>query len=114
MYGGQCVEQGSVDDIFFTGHRCPARGDCSRRCREWIGPARPDSLPIPGSPPSLINIPKGCVFNPKMQIQDRVPNNLCAAERPDLIGDPTGHFVRCHIPEAQRRTIFANEIRPLL
>ncbi len=113
MYGGQCVEQGSVDDIFYRPEMPYAWGllgsmprmDRTRQAR---------LLPIPGSPPSLIQVPKGCVFNPRCRFADRVEGNRCHTEHPDLLPTAPGHNVRCHIPPEQRRTIFQSEIAPAL
>jgi peptide/nickel transport system ATP-binding protein len=113
MYGGQCVEQGSVDDVFYRPEMPYAWGllgsmprmDRTRQSR---------LLPIPGSPPSLIRVPKGCVFNPRCRFTDRVPNNKCFVEHPDLLETAPEHRVRCHIPFEQRRNIFTNEIAPAL
>ena len=60
--------------------------------------------PIPGSPPSLINVPKGCVFNPRCPFPDRVPGDACFTEHPDLLADAHAerHEVRCHIPPEER------------
>ena len=57
MYGGQCVEQGSVDDIFYRAQMPYAWGLLASMPRmDRTRQAR--LLPIPGSPPSLINIPR--------------------------------------------------------
>jgi peptide/nickel transport system ATP-binding protein len=113
MYGGQCVEQGSVDDIFYRPEMPYAWGllgsmprmDRTRQAR---------LLPIPGTPPSLIQVPKGCVFNPRCRFTDRVTGNKCYTEHPDLLETAAGHNVRCHIPFEQRRHIFQSEIAPAL
>ena len=70
--------------------------------------------PIPGNPPSLINLPSGCVFNPRCTYQGRVAGHLCTTSAPDLLEDTPGHRVRCHIEPAARRAIWADEIRPRL
>jgi peptide/nickel transport system ATP-binding protein len=70
--------------------------------------------PIPGTPPSLIQVPRGCVFNPRCRFRDRV-GEACTTVHPDLeeIGT-TGHRARCHIEEHQRSEIFSTEIAPTL
>jgi peptide/nickel transport system ATP-binding protein len=113
MYGGQCVEQGAVNDIFYRPEMPYAWGllgsmprmDRDRQSR---------LLPIPGSPPSLIRVPKGCVFNPRCRFTDRVEGKRCFTEHPDLLETTPGHNVRCHIPPEERRSIFINEILPAL
>jgi peptide/nickel transport system ATP-binding protein len=113
MYGGQCVEKGVVDDIFYRPEMPYAWGLLSSMPR--MDRTRQERLvPIPGTPPSLIRLPTGCVFNPRCRFADRVPDRLCFTERPDLIQAAAGHEVRCHIEPTVRRQIFTNEIAPAL
>jgi peptide/nickel transport system ATP-binding protein len=113
MYGGQCVEKGTVDDLFYRPEmpyawgllRSMPRMDRDRQAR---------LTPIPGQPPSLINVSPGCVFNSRCPFVDRVPGNRCVTERPDLLATPGGHEVRCHIPHAERQQILLTEIQPTL
>ena len=114
MYGGQCVEKGLVDDLFYAPEmpytwgllRSMPRMDRDRQTR---------LTPIPGSPPSLINVPSGCVFNTRCPFTDRVDGDKCRTVHPDLQqGATPGHEVRCHIPTAQRQEIWLTEISPNL
>ena len=114
MYGGQCVEKGPVDDLFYAPEmpytwgllRSMPRMDRDRQSR---------LMPIPGSPPSLINVPTGCVFNTRCPFTDRVEGNRCSSEHPNLLQSSTAaHEVRCHIPGPERREIWRNEILPTL
>jgi peptide/nickel transport system ATP-binding protein len=111
MYGGRCVEQGSVTDVFYRAempYTWGLLGSMPRLDRERKG--RLD--PIPGNPPSLINLPNGCVFNPRCSYKHLV-GAPCTQQRPDL--EPVGdHLVRCHIPHEQRRTIWEEQVRPAL
>jgi len=113
MYGGQCVEQGSVKDIFYNPQMpytwgllgSMPRMDRTRQAR---------LTPIPGTPPSLIQVPRGCVFNPRCRFRDRV-GEACTTVHPELEEiDSTGHRARCHIEKHERSQIFANEIAPTL
>jgi peptide/nickel transport system ATP-binding protein len=113
MYGGQCVEKGLVDDLFYAPEmpytwgllRSMPRMDRDRQSR---------LLPIPGQPPSLINIPKGCVFNTRCPFSDRVEGGQCFTKHPDLLDTAPNHEVRCHIPSEERREILRTEILPTL
>jgi len=71
--------------------------------------------PIPGSPPSLIQVPRGCVFHPRCGFRDRVADEACTRVHPDLedVG-AVGHRARCHIDEYKRSQIFSTEIAPNL
>ncbi|MGI8762325.1 MAG: ABC transporter ATP-binding protein [Jatrophihabitantaceae bacterium] len=113
MYGGQCVEKGGVGDIFYQPQMpytwgllgSMPRMDRTRQAR---------LTPIAGSPPSLIQVPKGCVFNPRCAYTDRVPERRCFTVHPDLTDTGPGHQARCHIPDAERRHTFTAEILPTL
>jgi peptide/nickel transport system ATP-binding protein len=113
MYGGQCVETGSVDDIFYKPempYTWGLLGSMPRMDRE----RRERLTPIAGQPPSLIRVPKGCVFNPRCAYSPRVEGDRCFTEHPELLETAPGHGVRCHLHPEDRRKIFAEEISPKL
>jgi peptide/nickel transport system ATP-binding protein len=113
MYGGQCVEKGPVDELFAAPEMPYTWGLLGSMPR--MDRAREARLtPIPGSPPSLINVPTGCVFNPRCRFSDRVPGRACFTQHPELAPSSPAHDVRCHIPHQQRLEILATEIRPTL
>jgi peptide/nickel transport system ATP-binding protein len=113
MYGGQCVEHGSVHDIFYEPHMPYTWGLLGSMPR--MDRTRQERLrPIPGQPPSLIRVPSGCVFHPRCQYKDNVPGNRCVTEHPELLPvDSAGdHTARCHIDPDKRRKIFTDVIAP--
>ena len=112
MYGGQCVEKGSVEDIFYRADMPYTWGLLSSMPR--MDRQRQERLrPIAGTPPSLIRVPKGCVFNPRCTFQNRVDNpQRCGTEHPDLLPRPDGHASRCHIRPDVRERIWNDEIVP--
>jgi len=113
MYGGQCVEKGVVDQLFYEPEMPYTWGLLGSMPR--LDRTRQARLtPIAGQPPSLIQVPRGCVFNPRCRFVDRVSGNRCTTEHPELLETTKDHEVRCHIPPAERRQIFANEILPSL
>jgi peptide/nickel transport system ATP-binding protein len=113
MYGGQCVEKGTVDQLFYEPEMPYTWGLVSSMPR--LDRTRQARLtPIGGQPPSLIHVPRGCVFNPRCRFVERVPGNRCTTEHPELVETTKAHEVRCHIPPVERRQIFANEILPSL
>jgi peptide/nickel transport system ATP-binding protein len=113
MYGGRCVEQGGVREIFYE-PQMPYTWGLLRSMPRMDRVRQTRLTPIPGTPPSLIQLPTGCVFHPRCPFQDRVEGDRCVSERPELLAASKGHLVRCHIPAADRRSIFENEIRPSL
>ena len=113
MYGGQCVEKGPVDELFDQPEMPYTWGLLGSMPRmDRVRETR--LVPIPGSPPSLINVPSGCVFNPRCPHTARVPGRRCFTEHPDLLPSTPSHEVRCHIPHQQRVEILDTEIRPNL
>jgi peptide/nickel transport system ATP-binding protein len=116
MYGGQCVETGAVDDIFYNPEMPYAWGLLTSMPR--LDRTRQERLqPIPGQPPSLIQVPKGCVFNPRCTFTSLVGGDRCRTERPELLptrGGSGGHAVRCHIDADERRRVWVEQIQPIL
>jgi len=116
MYGGQCVEAGTVNDLFYEPEMPYAWGLLTSMPR--LDRTRQDRLqPIPGQPPSLIQVPSGCVFNPRCQYRNHVDGDRCRTEHPELLitsGGSAGHSVRCHIQPDERRRLWADEIQPTL
>ncbi|MDA0636356.1 ABC transporter ATP-binding protein [Nonomuraea sp. MCN248] len=112
MYAGKCVEYGTADDIFYRPehpYTWGLLGSMPRLDREPTDRL----LPIKGSPPSLINVPQGCAFHPRCPYSERTEGRA-SAEVPDLAPTERGHLVRCHLPRAERRELWENEIKPVL
>ena len=91
MYAGKAVETGTADEIFYHS-RMPYTlgllGSLPRLDVARQGPLRP----IPGSPPSLLNLPPGCPFLPRCPLAyDR-----CAQEEPALEVAGDSQRAACH------------------
>ena len=72
MYGGKPVEHGRCADVFYRSEDPYTWGLLTSMPR--MDQARQERLvPIPGTPPSLINLPTGCAFHPRCRFQDRGP-----------------------------------------
>jgi peptide/nickel transport system ATP-binding protein len=109
MYGGRVVERGSVQDIYYRPEMPYTWGLLGSVPRMDVD--RGERLqPIPGQPPSLIRLPKGCVFRPRCPYHELVPGNRCDTDRPDLEPITPEHAVRCHLEPAQRREIAAERL----
>lgn len=66
MYGGRIIEKGSVDDIFYTPQHPYTEG--LLRSMPRLTDADDHILHIiPGHPPNLQDLPKGCAFAPRCQ-----------------------------------------------
>ncbi|WP_433008304.1 ABC transporter ATP-binding protein [Kribbella sp. CA-294648] len=114
MYGGRVVESGPVRDIFYRPempYTWGLLGSIPRVNRG--GDHRLKS--IRGTPPSLINLPAGCPFQPRCDYQQYVEGHSCKGEVPELLQIGTsGHRVRCHIETEQRKKLFIEQIKPNL
>jgi peptide/nickel transport system ATP-binding protein len=112
MYAGRSVEYGTAAQLFNEPEHPYAWGLLGSMPR-FDKPPTARLLPIKGVPPSLINVPAGCPFNPRCDFQERV-GSPCLHDRPELLDNGAGHRVACHIPSAERRNIWAQEITPRL
>jgi peptide/nickel transport system ATP-binding protein len=112
MYAGRGAEYGTADQLFNTPEHPYAWGLLGSMPR-FDKPPTERLLPIKGTPPSMIQVPSGCPFNPRCDYQERV-GSPCLHDRPELLDNGSGHRVACHIPSAERRNIWAQEITPRL
>jgi len=110
MYAGRAAEYGSAEKLFNAPEHPYTWGLLGSMPRFDKAPTD-RLLPIKGTPPSLIRVPKGCAFNPRCDFQPRV-GSACLVERPDLVDNSHAHFVACHIPSAERQEIWTQEISP--
>ncbi len=112
MYAGRAAEYGTAEDIFDRPQHPYTWGLLGSMPR--IDRERSDRLlPIKGTPPSLINVPKGCPFNPRCAYAE-LTDGAATTERPDLLDIGNGHKVACHLPTAKREQIWTDEIEPKL
>jgi peptide/nickel transport system ATP-binding protein len=112
MYAGKCVEYGSSQAVFRAPEHPYTWGLLSSVPR--VDRERLERLvPIKGSPPSLINVPRGCAFHPRCPYEPRT-EGLGSTVVPDLEPTSGGHLVRCHLDPEERRRIFTEEVAPRL
>jgi peptide/nickel transport system ATP-binding protein len=101
MYAGRAAEIGRAEDVFgWPGHPYTwgLLGSMPRLDLE-----RADRLrPIPGTPPSLINVPPGCPFHPRCSFPSQA-NGQCDTFVPLLRDTGAGHLVACHLPAGKHR-----------
>ena len=110
MYAGRAVERGSVREVLKAPQHPYTWGLLGSMPRLSSSVDEP-LLPIPGSPPSLLNPPSGCPFHPRCAHTDKVQGGLCAGERPALAA---GRAAACHLTGEQRQQVFIDTIQPRL
>jgi peptide/nickel transport system ATP-binding protein len=105
MYAGRMAEYGTSADIFDRPGHPYAWGLLSSMPR--LDRARTERLtPIPGTPPSLIQVPPGCPFHPRCPYAAGL-GGRCVAEVPALRAVGPGHDVACHLATDEQRRIWA-------
>ena len=103
MYGGSAVEHPDVMDLFYSPQMPYTWGLLASVPQITEHHERLD--PIPGNPPSLINLPAGCVFAPRCAFKEQVLDGRCESERPALLEVSISHLSRCHLDASQRTAI---------
>ncbi|MCW2621624.1 MAG: oligopeptide transport ATP-binding protein OppD [Frankiales bacterium] len=94
MYAGTSIEQADRDGAYYRPHHPYTRGLLASIPSFTGGRGR--LKPIPGAPPSLISLPKGCSFHPRCAyVMD-----ACLTDVPPLHQvEPTGrHLSACFLP----------------
>ncbi|MFJ8926905.1 ABC transporter ATP-binding protein [Streptomyces sp. NPDC102364] len=110
MYAGRAVERGSVREVLKQPQHPYTWGLLGSMPRLTSDIDEP-LMPIPGSPPSLLNPPSGCPFHPRCAFTDKVSGNRCSGERPQL---PDGRGSACHLTAGQKQQVFIETIQPRL
>jgi peptide/nickel transport system ATP-binding protein len=95
MYAAKIVEQAPVDDVFKRPRHPYTWGLLGSLPRLDTDVER--LVHIPGSPPSLLNPPRGCRFNPRCAYVF----GRCKEEQPELepLPDDPGHLQACFLDE---------------
>lgn len=106
MYGGRIVERAGLNELFYTPQMPYTVGLLSSVPR--LDSAGSRLLSIGGQPPSLINLPPGCVFAPRCAARNSEVEVRCNTERPELREVMSEHWVRCHLDDSER-TKFAQK-----
>ncbi len=95
MYAGKPVETGDVDDLYY-GSQMPYTIGLLNSIPRLDSGSGEELKPIPGSPPSLLNLAPGCPFSPRCDY--RIP--VCEQKEPALlpvIG--VDHSAACHVSD---------------
>jgi len=101
MYAGRVLEQASRETLF-TEPEHPYTWGLLQSIPRLDAPRSDKLSPIAGSPPSLINVPRGCTFHPRCPY---APPPAYETE-PPLAASQPGHLVRCHLPVEERKRLW--------
>ena len=105
MYAGKIVEAGNTDDIYYKPHH-PYTWGLIGSIPSMHGTGKERLNPIRGLPPSLINVPPGCAFNPRCPyVMD-----VCKTDVPALIPSDGHHAAACHLSLAEKERIAEQEV----
>ncbi len=92
LYGGQIMEEGTTDDIFYQPSHPYTKGLLEAVPR--LDRADTELATIAGEPPDMSRLPKGCPFSPRCA---QVIEGTCLGQRPPL-ATFDGHRRRaCHL-----------------
>jgi peptide/nickel transport system ATP-binding protein len=103
MYAGRIVEHASTERIFANPQH-PYTWGLLRSIPRLSGSRTEDLVPIPGRPPSLINRPSGCYFNPRCRYVQ--PECKRIDVRLEPVPEWAGHEVACTLPATTRTRIW--------
>jgi len=104
MYSGRIVERASTSTIFGAPEH-PYTFGLLRSIPRLDSPADEELVPIPGTPPSLIQRPSGCHFHPRCAYV-RARHKKVDPPLETVDGDPR-HAVACLLPQETRRALWA-------
>ncbi len=107
MYAGRAIEISKVESIFEAPNHPYTKGLLSA-VRSLDTEVHAKLVTIPGTPPSLLNIPKGCSFNPRCSYKTWV-GKRCETEKPELhqIGN---NFSACHLSNEEIKRMNNEEL----
>ncbi len=104
MYAGEVVEEADVRTLFRDPRHPYTRGLIGSV--PVPGDVRAELATIPGSVPSLLDLPAGCRFAGRCAERETSGDPLAEAEHPELLALEAGHAVRCwleHRRDGSRR-----------
>jgi len=113
MYGGRAVEYGKTKEVL-TRPEMPYTWGLLSSVPD-VGGGSEVLVPIPGTPPSLLNPPTGCPFHPRCTFATKVPGDLCVTTLPVLEHSTSGspdHLSRCHLRDPSE--IYESDVAPIV
>jgi peptide/nickel transport system ATP-binding protein len=104
MYAGRIVEKASATTVF-EGPEHPYTWGLLKSIPTLSSSREEDLVPIPGTPPSLIQPPSGCHFHPRCPYAQPSHARIDPELRP--VEDQPGHGVACLLEVDVRRRLWA-------
>ncbi|HEY0773736.1 MAG TPA: ABC transporter ATP-binding protein [Nocardioidaceae bacterium] len=99
MYGGRAVESGPARDVL-ADPKMPYTWGLLSSMPDLDADAGTPLTPIEGTPPSLLDPPDGCPFQPRCPHAHLVAGERCRTELPPLVPAGSGHHLsRCHLSD---------------
>ena len=108
MYAGRGVEYGPATEVF-SAPAHPYTWGLLESVPRFDREREARLVPIPGSPPSLLDPPSGCPFHPRCRYRG-LTDGLAETDRPELHDVGPGHRVACHLDDTDRRRILDEEV----
>jgi oligopeptide/dipeptide ABC transporter ATP-binding protein len=93
IYTGTVVEYGPVKKI--TENAYHPYTLALLRAFPSIRGKKEELVSIPGTPPSLLHLPKGCFFEERCPFSEAI----CKKKPPELIRVEEGHYSACHMAD---------------
>ena len=101
LYLGRVMEHGAAETVFSGPHH-PYTEALLSAVPSLDGAMR-ERIALTGEIPSPAHPPSGCVFHTRCP--RRLSSGICESTEPPLAEVEPGHFMRCHIPLADLRTL---------
>ena len=108
MYAGRGVEHGSVEQVLQRPQH-PYTWGLLASVPSLRAAAGTALVPIPGNPPSLIDLPRGCAFHPRCRYAGQT-GDRSFDESPVMrsAGEP-GHLLACHLGTEDRKRLYERD-----
>jgi peptide/nickel transport system ATP-binding protein len=104
MYAGRIVETASAE-LLFAGPEHPYTWGLLKSIPTMTASRSEDLVPIPGTPPSLINPPSGCHFHPRCPYAQ--PDHAIKDPALEPVPEEPSHHVACLLESPVRRRLWA-------
>lgn len=98
MYGGQIMEEGTTEEIFYEPRHPYTMGLLNSVPKATGSAAKERLVPILGTPPDMLHPPKGCPFYPRCEFAMKA----CSSEEAPFFESSPTHKAKCWLchPEA--------------